>query len=470
MTTLSIATLGFEPRFHYGEIPEALQNEAESLVSNIRLCLRKFNTQALDLARRISHLREQFTAKQFRAWLSHYFPDAEEQIRNWLKIVELADRLPELVDNMMGWATSAIALLARGNDELVKTVLTSGQKLTLKAIETLLKPQKTPDTPQPSQLPKNDLKIPQQPSETALRLARLTLHKVQLEQELSEVVTGDAEAQLIHDIKQTEREIKHLCAHLDPQAIVILPQPQSTPTDDLEAALATERQKNAELMQKLEQLQTQLQQPTSSPDNEPTVFKPKFVPVPLSELKVGDRIRVYSPEHKGVVDDLILELDTYNRPKTKWLGVLDQNDVKAGWTFERMSGVEQAQSQLSLLKSENQHLKQQLAQQQQHLETLLSEQGHVRLEQASTTQQLQAQLEELLQWRESLNQQIQPHLQPGVQVRVNFDPKNIFAGMQGTIHKAYQQRPGYWWVSIIHPVSGQTYQELFEPCQLQPLV
>ncbi|CAD5911381.1 hypothetical protein [Planktothrix agardhii] len=495
MTTLSIATLGFEPRFHYGEIPEALQNEAESLVSNIRLCLRKFNTQALDLTRRISHLREQFTAKQFRAWLSHYFPDAEEQIRNWLKIVELADRLPELVDNMMGWATSAIALLARGNDELVKTVLTSGQKLTLKAIETLLKPQKTPDTPQPSQLPKNDLKIPQQPSETALRLARLTLYKVQLEQELSEAVTGDAQAQLIHDIKQTEREIKHQCAHLDPQTIVIPPQPQSTPTDDLEAALATERQKNAELIQKLEhleqklsqtylqqleQLQTQLQhkdeliaqlqQPTSSPDNEPTVFKPKFVPVPLSELKVGDRIRVYSPEHKGVVDDLILELDTYNRPKTKWLGVLDQNDVKAGWTFERMSGVEQAQSQLSLLKSENQHLKQQLAQQQQHLETLLSEPGHVRLEQTSTTEQLEAQLEELLQWRESLNQQIQPHLQPGVQVRVNFDPKNIFTGMQGTIHKAYQQRPGYWWVSIIHPVSGQTYQELFEPCQLQPLV
>ncbi|MBD2483972.1 hypothetical protein [Planktothrix sp. FACHB-1365] len=337
--------------------------------------------------------------------------------------------------------------------------------------------------------------IPQQPSETALRLARLTLHKVQLEQELSEAVTGDAQAQLIYDIKQTEREIKHLCAHLDPQTIVIPPQPQSPPADDLEAALATERQKNAELMQKLEhleqklsqtylqqldQLQTQLQQkdeliaqlqqPTSSPDNEPTVFKPKFVPVPLSELKPGDRIRVYSPEHKGVVDDLILELDTYNRPKTKWLGVLDQNDVKAGWTFERMSGVEQAQSQLSLLKSENQHLKQQLAQQQQDLETLLSEPSHVRLEQTSTTQQLEVQIAELLQWRESLNQQIQPDLQPGVKVRVNFDPKNIFTGMQGIIHKAYQQRPGYWWVSITHPVSGQTYHELFEPCQLQPLV
>ena len=205
--------------------------------------------------------------------------------------------------------------------------------------------------------------IPQQPSETALRLARLTLHKVQLEQELSEAVTGDAQAQLIHNIKQTEREIKHLCAHLDPQAITVTTSiPSSDSNEDLEAALATERQKNAELLQKLEhleqklsqtylqqleQLQTQLQQkdeliaqlqqPTSSPDHEPTVFKPKVVPVCLSELKVGDRIRVYSPEHNGVVDDFILELDTNNRPKTKWLGVLDQNDVKAGWTFERMS-------------------------------------------------------------------------------------------------------------------------------------
>jgi hypothetical protein len=206
------------------------------------------------------------------------------------------------------------------------------------------------------------------------------------------------------------------------------------------------------------------------------VFKPKFVPVSLSDLKPGDRIRVYSPEHKGVVDDLILELDTYNRPKTKWLGVLDQNDVKAGWTFERMSGVEQAQSQLSLLKSENQHLK-------QHLETLLSEQNHDLLEQLSTSQQLETELEQLrkqtqeqqkildllLQWRDRLNQQIQPNLQPGVQVRVNFDPKNIFTDQHGTIYREYEHRPGCWWVNFTHATTGQTFRELFEPYQLQLL-
>jgi flagellar biosynthesis chaperone FliJ len=509
MTTLSSTAPGFQSQFNYSNIPEPLQTEAESLVSRVRVCLRKTNTEALELARQINHLREQMSAKQFKAWLSHYFPDAESQIRTWLKVVELAERLPEYVEQMMGWATGALAALSRGSDELVKNVLCRSEKLTIKAIEILVRQERGEPDPSPPTPP---------PTQTTIRLAKLTTHKVNLETELSQAVTPEAQERLIYDIKQTEDEIKQLCCHLDPhqiETITVNPQQRtldlnsastqqssnSTQTSSysqqlqkLQEQLHAEQQKNSQLLahieqlshqflqqyqQQIEQLQQQLQQKEElitqlqnhPSESENPIFQPKFAPAQLEELKLNDRIRVHSPGNQNVVDDLIIAVDQYNRPQTKWFGVLMAKDVEAGWTFERMIGVEKAQSQLSQLQQENRQLKQQLAEFEQLNHHIEADRETPQLEkQLESTQsqlkQQQQQLDILLQWQERLQQKVHNQLESGVVVEILFDSKGIWTGCLGTVVQEFKRHPGHWWVSLVHPQTQKNYRELFPAYQL----
>ena len=268
MTTVASSPTGFKPPFNYGDICESLQNEAESLVDGIRISLRKFNLEALELARRINQLREQLSAKQFRGWLAYYFPDAEKTIRNWLKIVDLAERVPEQVESMMGWATGAIFALSRASDELVKRILSGSQKLTIKQINDLIaEEQGEQKSPTPASTPKH----PVQPNQVTIELAKLAANLVNLKAQLNETVTAQAQEQLMVDINQTEQRIKQLCQNFDPKSVTITPE-QSTSTylqsspqyktvnlgsENLEDLENRENLENSELQ--LQKLQSQLE-------------------------------------------------------------------------------------------------------------------------------------------------------------------------------------------------------------------
>ncbi|MGB3193063.1 MAG: hypothetical protein WBB43_26950 [Limnoraphis sp.] len=293
MNTLASNPTGFKPPFNYGDICESLQNEAESLVDSIRISLRKFNREALELARRINQLREQISAKQFRDWLAHYFPDAETTIRKWLKIVELAERVPEQIELMMGWATGAIVALSRASDELVKIILSGSQKLTIKQINDLIAQEREE---QQSSTPASTPKPPVQLNDITIQLAKLTAHQVNLKTQLSEAVTPQAQEQLTVDINQTEQRIKQLCQDFDPKSVIITQlqsssKPQTVNIDSenlenrenrenpnnlenselqlqkLQSQLKTEQQSNLKLQDQIQQLKQRLTQLTPQDNN-----------------------------------------------------------------------------------------------------------------------------------------------------------------------------------------------------------
>jgi hypothetical protein len=300
MTTLALSPTEFQPHFDYGDIPSALQTQASSLVSSIRVCLKKFNAEALELARQINPIREQMSARQFKAWLTHYFPDAETQIRHWLKVVELAERLPEHVEQMMGWASGALAALSRGSDELVTSILSGEEKLSIKAIKALVTQERleqninsptdstssstdststssstdstspppssnassTQSTSSPTESsstssPASSSPTPSQPSETIIQLAKLLSHKSDLHRQLDETAIPEVQERLLYYIKQADREIQQLCPDLNPT----FPAPVvDSEIHQLQSQLQAEQQKSKELSNQLEQLRQQLNQ------------------------------------------------------------------------------------------------------------------------------------------------------------------------------------------------------------------
>ncbi|MGE5659463.1 MAG: hypothetical protein ACM37W_22955 [Actinomycetota bacterium] len=76
---------------------------------------------------------------------------------------------------------------------------------------------------------------PPQPSEIAIRLAKLTAAKVNLESQLKKAVTGESQERLLDWIKKTDREIQELCTHFDPNLDAIA---SSSSTEQSDAALA----------------------------------------------------------------------------------------------------------------------------------------------------------------------------------------------------------------------------------------
>ncbi|MEB3280568.1 MAG: hypothetical protein VKK42_16770 [Lyngbya sp.] len=693
MNTLALSPVGFKPQFDYGDIPSVLQAEASSLVSSIRVCLKKFNAEALELARQINPIREQMSARQFKAWLTHYFPDAETQIRHWLKVVELAERLPEYVEQMMGWATGALAALSRGSDELVTNILLGQEKLSIKAIKALVTQERleqnlnsptestspsstdtiycVPTTSQadstssptssnasetqstsptasskssetaPTSSKTASTSTPSQPSQITIRIAKLAAHRVYLQNQLTPSITGETEERLRYYIKQADLEIEQLCREFDPMKATVTTtvtpsqhstsennstQPQSadanstdSPFQKLQSQLDAEQQKSTELSSQLEQLRQQLtqlqqasndnstqqaqssdthspatdspfqnlqsqldaeqqknrellnrisqleqgltlQQPeaidTNSPDDELNreafqnlqsqldveqqknrellnrisqleheltqqqsqtpethssdsefhqlqsqldaerqkntellnqlaelqnqqsqedlpflkIFRPQFVPVKVEDLQVNDRIRIIFPDKKTVVDDLILSIDEAEHPVTKWFGAISEKEVEAGWTFERMIGVEKIQSQLSKLLGENRELKSQIAQWSK-ITTDNPDSPVWQLEKRlmcveSEYQQFKAKAEPVLGCCERLQQKIHHQLQPGTSVEVLFDDKGIHTGNLGTVEQEFECSPGNWWVSFVDPNTQQTCRALFHAYQL----
>ncbi|MEL7039324.1 MAG: hypothetical protein AAFO04_27480 [Cyanobacteria bacterium J06592_8] len=266
MNTVTSSPIGLKSQFDYGNIPEALQNEAEAVVSSVRVSLGKINTQALELARQIHRIQEQFPSKQFKAWLNYYFPDAESQIRNWLKIVELAERLPEYVEQMMGWGTSAIAALSYGSDELAKSVLSGSEKLSKAAIKALISEERGESKPPASSHNAGSKSDKQQVSEIAIQLAKLTAHKVDLQKQLTQSVTREAEEQLRYHIRQAELEIQQLCEEFDPAQIGVAAMIQKRTHDSnvnteseefqrLRSQLESEQRNKAELLERIEKLE-----------------------------------------------------------------------------------------------------------------------------------------------------------------------------------------------------------------------
>jgi hypothetical protein len=648
MTTVTFSPTEFQPQFDYGDIPSALQTQASSIVSSIRVCLKKFNAEALELARQINPIREQMSARQFKAWLTHYFPDAETQIRHWLKIVELAERLPEHVEQMMGWASGALATLSRGSDELVTSILSGEEKLSIKAIKALVTQERleqnlnsptdstsfstestspppssnaseTQSTSSPTESsltssPTESSSTPSQPSETIIQLAKLLSHKSDLHRQLDETAIPEVQERLLYYIKQADREIQQLCPDLNPTfpAPVVdseihqlqsqlqaeqqkstelsnqleqlrqqlnqlqqvsnensTQQPQTTDTNSpdelnseefhqLQSQLDSEQQKNQDLLNRISQLERELtQQPQSSDTHSPATdseefhqlqsqldaeqqknrellnriskleqqltqqpqssethsqdssllhlqeqliterqkntellnqlaeiqkqqsqeylpffkfFRPKFIPVKVEDLQVNDRIRVMAPDKKTVVDDLILSIDEAQRPVTKWFGAIWQKEVEAGWTFERMLGVEKIQSQLDKLLQENHQLKCQVNQ-LENIRINHSDSPLLQLEKRlmcveSEYQQLKEQSQLVLGCFERLQEKIHNQLQPGTVVEILFDDKGIYTGQLGTVEKEFECTPGNWWVSFVDPDTQQTYRGLFHAYQL----
>ncbi|EAW35964.1 hypothetical protein [Lyngbya sp. PCC 8106] len=563
MTILASSPTGFKPPFNYGDICESLQNEAESLVDGIRISLIKFNLEALELARRINQLREQLSAKQFRDWLAYYFPDAEKTIRNWLKIVDLAERVPEQVESMMGWATGAIIALSRASDELVKTILSSSQKLTIKQINDLIaeeqgKQKLSASTSTP--------KLAVQPNQVTIELAKLAANLVNLKAQLNEAVTAQAQEQLMVDINQTEKRIKQLCQDFDPKSVTITPG-QSTSTylqsspksqtvnvgsensenselqlQKLQSQLRVEQQSNLKLQEQIQQLEQRLTELTeSTPQNNNSdhpneleklqsqletdsqqtelesksieltesieshqieqlqrqlkereeyiaylhqqdseandnnaVFKPVFIAARLKELKLNDRIRVISPEKDGqatVIDDLVVGFDRDDHPKTKWSGTLSEQDEASGYRFERMIGTERAQSQLTQLKHQNRQLQERIAEIEDLDNNNVSkkEEYQLELELRGVQNQLREKeniFEELMQWRDLLQTQIQKQLRSGVEVEILLDPKRVVTGMRGIVDHEFECSPGQWWVKFINPKTQESFNRLFPAYQL----
>ena len=254
----------------------------------------------MELARQINPIREQMSARQFKAWLTHYFPDAETQIRHWLKIVELAERLPEHVEQMMGWASGALAALSRGSDELVTSILSGEEKLSIKAIKALVTQERleqninsptdstssstdststssstdstspppssnassTQSTSSPTESsstssPTESSSTPSQPSEEIIQLAKLLSHKSDLHRQLDETAIPEVQERLLYYIKQADREIQQLCPDLNPT----FPAPVvDSEIHQLQSQLSAEQQKSTELSNQLEQLRQQLNQ------------------------------------------------------------------------------------------------------------------------------------------------------------------------------------------------------------------
>lgn len=469
MTTLSFSSVGFKPQFDYGDLPEALQTEAESVVSRVRVCLRKTNTQALELAHQINHLREQMLAQQFKGWLSHYFPDAESQIRNWLKIVELAERLPEYVEQMMGWGTSAIATLSGGSDELVKTVLSGSEKLTITAIKALIREERGEQKPSASSSStSSDIQPSEiQPSKIAIELAKLTAYKVDLEKQLTLSITPEAEEQLRYYIKQAELEIQQLCEDFDPAQIGVAMKIQQQRTDQsgvntnseefqrLRFQLESEQRKTTELSNQLEQLRQQLtqqQQPSLNTD-----------------------VNANSQE----VENLHSQLQAELQKNSQLLSRVQQ--LEQQFTQQYHQQVEQLQQQLQ----QKEELIAQLQNRNASEETSLvqpqfvsAQLSDLKFEKNDTepehyTHQLEVQLkstqqqwQDLKQWQERLQQKIHHQLKPGVVVEVLFDSKGIWTGCLGTVLEEFECNPGHWWISIVQPHTQKNYRELFPAYQL----
>ncbi|WP_017716397.1 hypothetical protein [Kamptonema formosum] len=79
----------------------------------------------------------------FNSWVGHYFPDGRKEAKQAMAIAGLMNRLPQHVNEMMGWNRSALAALSKLSDEQVVEVLQSGMKWTVKAIKELKRSLKT---------------------------------------------------------------------------------------------------------------------------------------------------------------------------------------------------------------------------------------------------------------------------------------------------------------------------------------
>ncbi|MBW4494292.1 MAG: hypothetical protein KME26_14635 [Oscillatoria princeps RMCB-10] len=137
---------GFQPNFHYSRWLSAEQiARAKATVSKGRQIFKKFNHILLEWGCELLD-RKRDLKGSFKDWLAHSFPDAGKEVRQAMAIAGLVNRLPQYINEMMGWNRSALAALSKLDDERVVGVLTSGEKWTVKAIKALQRSLETEGT------------------------------------------------------------------------------------------------------------------------------------------------------------------------------------------------------------------------------------------------------------------------------------------------------------------------------------
>ena len=139
--TTSLA--GSQASFHYSSSLSAEKiAQAQATVITGRKSLNTVNDILLEWGREL--LKWQRDLKGcFNNWLGHYFPDGCKEAKQAMAIAGLVNRLPQHVNEMMGWNRSALAALSKLGDEQVVEVLQSGMKWTVKAIKELKRSLKT---------------------------------------------------------------------------------------------------------------------------------------------------------------------------------------------------------------------------------------------------------------------------------------------------------------------------------------